>query len=195
MRHDPLSDFRNTLVKTLTTGYQVTDEEANRIAAQVGTYLTVNDIGGLHFELLNVTLKWNVLCGDVVKGDIVLSDGRFAGLPLIGALRWFDGMRYYFQFNARYAPDREALDLDHVEAATCMAFWKQEAEAQPYSPDDTLEALLKRVNEILRETAFEGIDKQRLQEAMERFKVLGCLTSRAGWYRLREEMKYQVPEE
>ena len=104
---------------------------------------------------------------------------------------------YYFQFDAKfetYAP-REDLDLDHVEAATCMALWKQEAEAQPFSPDDTPEALLKRVNNILRETPFNAIDKDRLQEALDRLKMVKSLTSRAGWYRLKEEMSYQMPEE
>ena len=76
-----------------------------------------------------------------------------------------------------------------------MALWKQEAEAQPYSPDDTLEGLLKQVNEILKEASFSVIDKQRLQEAMDRLKTLRCLTSRAGWFRLKAAMNYQVPEE
>lgn len=196
MRHDPASDFRDTLVKVLTVDYLVPDEEATRIAVHLSDrYLSCVDVGGLHFELLNVTLKWYALCGDVVEGDLALLEGRFAGLLLVGVLRWFDGMRYYHQFSAPYSPNREDLDIDHSEAATCMALWKQEAEAQPYSPDDTPEALLKRVNEILSETAFGAIDKQRFQEAMERLTVLGCLTPRAGWYRLREEMNYQVPEE
>ena len=194
MHHDPHADLRNLLVKTLTTDYRASDEEAGSIAAQVGTYLDVDDVGGPHFELLNVALRWNALCGAVAEGQMVLT-GRFAGLPLIGVLRWFDSMRYYYQFNAHHAPRREALDIDHVEAATCMALWAQEAEAQPYSPDDTVEALLERVNAILKETAFDAIDKERLQDAMDRLKTLSCLVSRKGWYWLREEMKYQMPEE
>ena len=73
----------------------------------------------------------------------------------------------------RIEVDQDVAAIDHVEAATCRALWKQEAEAQPYSPDDTLEALLTRVNEILKATAFGAIDKQRLQEAMDR--LLSCL--------------------
>ncbi len=195
MHHDPKSDLRNIVVKTLTAGYQVRDEEAGAIAARVGTYLDVEDVGGAHFELLNVTLNWKALCGAVVEGEMVLA-GHFAGLPLVGALRWFDSMRYYYQFNANWQyPHREALAIDHVEAATCMALWKQEAEAPPYSPDDTLEGLLERANDSLREAAFETIDKGRLQAVMDRLKMLRCLTSRAGWYRLRDVMKYQIPEE
>ena len=196
MRHDPHSTLKETLVKTLTIGYQVAGEEASQIAAQVGAYLSVEDVGGAHFELLNVTLRWHALCGEVVQGEMVPAD-RFAGLPLIGVLRWFDGMRFYFQFNAKfedYKP-REDLHLDHVEAAACMALWTQEAEAQPYSPDDTLEALLARVNQILRETAFDAIGKQRLRDAMDRLLMIRCLTSREGWHRLKAEMKYQMPEE
>lgn len=76
-----------------------------------------------------------------------------------------------------------------------MALWAQEAETHPYSPDDTLGALLKRVNDILSETPFGPINKDRLHEAVDRLKMIKCLTSRAGWYRLKEEMKYQMPEE
>ena len=87
------------------------------------------------------------------------------------------------------------LHLDHVEAATCMAFWQQEAETEPYTPDDTVEALLIRVNTILQATSFGPVDKDRLREAMERLKTIQCLTTRGGWHRLKEEMKYQIPEE
>lgn len=171
-------------------------EEVTQIAAQISNiYLSCVDIGGAHFELLNVTLKWDALCGGVVEGDISLPDNRFAGLPLIGALRWFDGMRYYHQFDAPYSPHREDADVDHVEAATCMALWNQGNEGQPYSPADPLGALLERVNDILGKAAFASIERQRLREAMDRLKLLSCLTARAGWYVLREEMKYQVPEE
>ncbi len=76
-----------------------------------------------------------------------------------------------------------------------MALGKQESEAEAYPPQDTPEALLEQVNEILGEAAFGAIDRQRLQEAMDRLKILCCLTSRAGRSRLREEMRYQVPEE
>ncbi len=196
MRHDPKAILKNTLVETLTTRYQVADDEATRIAAQVATYLSVDDVGGPHFELLNVTLHWHALCRDVVQGEIGVAEG-FAGLPLLGVLRWIDGMRFYFQFNAKfeaYSP-REDLAIDHVEVATCMALWRQEAEAQPHSPDDTMEALLKRVNDVLRETSFDSIDEERLREAMDRLKTIKCLTPRAGGHRLREEMKYQMPEE
>ena len=37
MRHDPHSTLKEILFKTLTTDYQVADDEANRIAAQAGT--------------------------------------------------------------------------------------------------------------------------------------------------------------
>lgn len=168
------------------------EEEAAQIAAQVSDgYLSCVDVGGAHFELLNVTLKWNAFCGGVVEGDVVLSGGRFTGLPLIGALRWFDRMRYYHQFGAPYSPHREDIHIDHVEAAACMALWEQGNE----EPDRPLEALLERVNDILGEAALGAIDEQRLREAMDRLKTLGCLTPRAGWYGLREEMGYQVPEE
>lgn len=158
-------------------------------------YLSCVDIGGPHLELLNVTLKWDALCGGVVEGDISLAADLFAGSPLIGALRWFDRMRYYHQFGAPHSPHREDADVDHVEAATCMALWKQRTEERRYSPGDPLGALLEGVNDVLSKAAFATIERQRLREAMDRLKLLGCLTARAGWYVLREEMKYQVPEE
>ena len=194
MRHDPRSDLTALVAETLTTGYQVADDEATRIAQHVRTYLTVDDIGGAHFELLNVTLRWHALCGAVAKGELAVPD-RWAGVPLIGVLRWVDGMRYYHQAKAPVAPHREDLAIDHAEAAACMALWRQEAEAESYSPDDTPAALLKRVNAILQTTPYDPIDTDCLREAMDRLKTIHCLTPRAGWLRLREEMKYQVPEE
>ena len=195
MVHNPRAGFRDLLVEALTTDDHGSDEEVRQIAAQAGAYLDVDDVGGPHFELLNITLEWNALCRALVEGEVALS-GRFAGLPLVGVLRWFDSMRYYYQFNANWQyPHRDDLAIDPVEAATCMALWQQEAEAQPYSPGETVEALLERVNDILGETAFDSIDKPRLQDALDRLKTLRCLTARAGWYRLREEMKFQIPEE
>ncbi len=76
-----------------------------------------------------------------------------------------------------------------------MALGKQESEARPRSPENASEALLEQVNEILGEAAFGAPDRQRFQEAMDRLKIVSCLTSRAGRSRLREEMRYQVPEE
>ena len=196
MRHDPPADFRQTVVKVLTLDHQMRQQEATEVAAEVSErYLSCVNVGGRDFELLNVTLRWQAFCGGVVEGDIALADGRFAGLPLVGALRWFDRMRYYHQFGAPYSPNREDLDVDHVEAATCMALWKHDAEAMPYWPEDALAVLLEPVNEILRETTFGPIDKGRLREAVDRLKAAHCLTPRAGWYGLREEMRYQVPEE
>lgn len=199
MRHDPPADFKKALVAILTDEGEVADEEAARIATTVtDAYLTVEDVSGsVHFYLLNVALRWQALCGAVAEGKIAFSDSHFAGLLLVGVLRWFDSMRYYHQFNAPRAsrPAREALFLDHIEAAACMALWHQAAEAQPHSPDDTSEALLGRANAVLREAGLDSIDKPRLQEAMERLQTLGCLTPRDGFLRLRDEVKYQVPEE
>ena len=172
------------------------ENEAARIAANVSDrYFSCVNVGDQHFELLNVTLRWQAFCGGVVQGEVRPPGGRFAGLPLVGALRWFDGMRYYHQFGATYAPDREAIKVDHVEAAACMALWKREAGEMPYWPDDPLAELLDPVNDVLREAAFDRVDKERLRKAVERLKMMQCLATRAGWYGLREEMRYQVPEE
>lgn len=196
MRHDPGAGFRQAIVEALTLDAPMWENEATRIAADVSDrYFSCVNVGDRHFELLNVTLRWQAFCGGVVEGDVRLSDGRFAGQPLVGALRWFDRMRYYHQFGAPYAPDREAVQVDHVEAATCMALWKREVGGMPYWPEDPLGVLLDPVNEILREAAFGTIDKGRLREAVDRLKTVQCLTTRAGWYGLREEMRYQVPEE
>lgn len=198
MRHDPLATFRRTVVEVLTLDDQINQEEATQIAAHISDrYLSCVNVGDRHFELLNVTLRWQAFCGDVVTGEIARLDGRFAGLPLIGALRWFDHMRFYHQFGASPSPDREDLDVGPLEAAVCMALWKHDhdAEAGAYWREDPLAVLLGPVNDIFREAAFDPIDEQQLRGAVDRLRTLQCLTPNAGWYELREEMRYQVPEE
>lgn len=190
MRYTNLDE---TLTKVLTTDYQMPDEEANRIAADAAKkYVSVVLAAGSHYEefhLWHVTLKWHAFCGRVVHSEFALSDDRFAGLPLVGALRWLEAMSWNLRNTL------EAMLLNHIEAATCMALWKQEAEAQPHTPDDTPDALLNRANAILTKNAYEAIDAHRLHEAMERLRELRCLTSRNGFYRLKEELKYEVLED
>ena len=65
----------------------------------------------------------------------------------------------------------------------------------PYWPEDPLAVLLDPANEILREAGFGPAGAEQLRKAVDRLKTLHCLTTRAGWYGLREEMRYQVPEE
>jgi hypothetical protein len=193
MKHDPRSDLNNLVAQTLIFNFRVPNEEAQRVAAQVGEFLVVEDVGGKHFELLNVTLQWNALCGSILDSKLILSGNRFAGLPLIGVLRWFGAMR---NNNVSQLPSfRGSIDVDHIEAAVCMALRKQETEAQSYSPDDTYEALFKRANAILSEGGFDSIEIQRFREAMNRLRQLQCLTSRTGSYRLKDEVRFQIPEE
>lgn len=190
MRYTNLDE---TLARVLTTDYQISNDEANHIATHAAQkYVSIVDVAGSEYEefhLWNVTFRWHALCGGVVESEMALSGDRFAGLLLIGALRWLDVQRWASRSTF------EKMLLDHVEAATCMALWKQEAETQPHTPDDTHEALLKRINAILMESAFEAIDAQRLREAMDRLEELRCLTSRNGFYRLKEAMNYEVLED
>lgn len=196
MRHDPLADFRRMLVTVYTHEYQMTEAEATSKAAHLAKkYLSCVNIGDAHFALLNVTLKWKALCRDVVEGPLALSGDRFAGAPLIGALQWFDAMRFFHQFGAAYTPNRADVEIHLVEAATCMAFWKVEAEGGLGWPADPLEMFLPHVNGVLRAARCAPIEKPRLQEAVDRLKSVNCLSTRGGWYALSEEMKYQVPEE
>lgn len=198
MRHDPSGNLRVSLTKALAR--QMSPDEAGRIAGEVTDgFFTSVDVGGPHFELLNVTLRWKALCGEVAEGR--LASGT-AGLSLIvGALRWFDSMRYYHQFGGTSSFDqryhRERIDFDHVDAATCLALWRREA-AAPRPPGeaslDPRDVLLPDVTDVLGRGR-EAVDRQRLREAVDRLETVECVQPRDGWYGLRVEMAYQVPEE
>ncbi len=196
MRYPKLEE---TLAKVLTTDYQVGRREANRIATHAAKkYVSRVHVAGSYreeFYLWNVTFKWHAFCGGVLEGEMAPSGDRFAGLTLIGALQWLDVMSRTSRSTAARQVFLEEMLLNHVEAATCMALWKQEVEAEPHTPDDTQEALLKRANAVLTENTFETVEAPRLGEAMDRLQELKAVTSRNGFYRLKKKMKYQVLED
>lgn len=170
MALDPWDDFTSTLTEVFESGYQMTDKEASRLAQHVTRrYFSAEDVAG-GAGVWHIRLALHALCQDVVAGNIPPGDGCFVGVPVIGVLRWMQGHQH----------------IDHVEAATCMALVQQEAEAQPYTAEDTQEALLGRVNGLLKAAAFEAVDNTRLGAAMARLKALDGLASRKGWYRLKE---------
>lgn len=181
------SDFGEALIQVLTTRAHVPDEEAHRSATEAARrYISSSGIGeGRWVVLWNVSFKWKAFCQDLISGEFALPDALFPGLPLFGALRWLEKMGGVYP----------RMNLDHVEAATCMALWQQEATAQPYSPNDTLDALLLRVNDILPAHGFATIDKARIQEAVHCLLKLKCLASRNGWHRLKEEVTFQISVE
>jgi hypothetical protein len=130
-----------------------------------------------------------------VENDFTLPGHRFRGMLLLGGLRWIDGMRSWRTSGAPSAAAREPLDVDHVEAAACMAWVILEADPAPDPQSHPLELLLELVNGILGEADFDTVDRERLRAAVDRLRTLGCLTPQAGWYGLREAIEFQVPEE
>ena len=142
MRHDPRSELIDLVVESLQVEGGPTGAEAKRVAGRVGGYLTVAAVSGsVHFELLDVTLRLNDLCGAAVRGELTRYRDGFAGLPLIGVLIWIRrmGAAFYLIEGSRL-PNRVSsvgsprAPIDRVEAATCLAPWRQEAEARPHTP-------------------------------------------------------------
>jgi hypothetical protein len=196
MTHDPLADLKILTVRTLIAEFQITSIEARRVAAQIDKYVEVDDDGGPHFELLSVTVKLKKLCMDILDGRLGFTDGGPAGLILAGVLRWFCGMRLYCRTvtNPRSSP-LDVYEIGHVEAAACLALLMQETDAEQYSPDDTMDALFGRVDAIIAHSALLKVDDKAFRESIDRLRSLGCLTQRNGFLRLRDEVKFQIPEE
>jgi len=193
MALDPRADLRDTLSGVLLTAYRLDEALVPAFVDDVvARHLSIVDVGGAGFELLEVTLAWRALCGDVAEGRVALAGGAFPGWVLLGGLRWIDQMRSLTTRAGRLSAGWEAADVDHVEAAACMAFWGLDADPPPPGPSDRLGALQERVEALLAMHGLSAAGRSRIREARVRLERLRCIGPHRGWFGLRDEVSFQV---
>jgi hypothetical protein len=171
---------------------QQNEAAARRVASEVADgYLSVDDVGGPGFELLNVSLAWRSLCADVASNRVASADDDFGGWVILGVLRWLDRMGSFAVSRGSAVADAVG-ELDHIEAATCLAV--QQLDAEPVLADPHA-ALYRRVEAIVAAHGLGSADQERVRAARARLERLGCLMPHRGRLGLRDEIRFQMPEE
>ncbi|MEM8934052.1 MAG: hypothetical protein AAGE94_22865 [Acidobacteriota bacterium] len=190
-----LPPFRDALFHRLAASRWMTEAEAGELADQTATaFVTHEEVGGPHAGITDVILQWRALCRQTAERGRFLPGGGFEGTVVLTTLHWIHAARGHLVSPALGRSTDDAVEVDAVDAATCMALAKV-GKTPAQSTEEWLGALLDEVTEILDRNTLPAVDRSRLRRAMDRLRALHAVVPRGGGHGLPEVLRFQIVDD